>query len=130
MSGSSVWSRSRTVLVKASVSCPTVAAFVALLGILFHNAPALADGCPAPSFAAADEFTVGLVPTSLVTADFNGDGKPDIAVSDQDGVSVLLGKGGGTFQSAVNYRSGGRADYPDSLAVGDFNGDAKPDLVV
>src|SRR6266480_5989137 len=70
MSGSSVWIRSRTVLVKASVSFPTVAAFVVLLGILFHNAPALADdGCPAPSFAAADEFTVGLVPTSLVTAE-------------------------------------------------------------
>src|SRR5439155_690451 len=42
-------------------------------------------------------------------------------------VSVLLGNGDGTFQTAVNYALG---NYPYAVAVGDFNGDAKPDLAV
>jgi hypothetical protein len=42
-------------------------------------------------------------------------------------VSVLLGKGDGTFQTAVNYGAGTGA-Y--SVAVGDFNHDGKPDLAV
>jgi hypothetical protein len=60
--------------------------------------------------------------------DLNGDGKPDLAVaSAMGGVFVLLGKGDGTFQPAVNYAAGG---FPGSLAVGDFNGDGKADLAV
>jgi hypothetical protein len=40
--------------------------------------------------------------------DFNGDGIPDFAVANylSNDVSVLLGKGDGTFQAAVNYASG------------------------
>ena len=42
---------------------------------------------------------------SLQTGDFNGDGKPDIAVANLSGssVSVLLGVGDGTFHDAVSY---------------------------
>ena len=40
---------------------------------------------------------------------------------------MLLSKGDGTFQPAVNYGAG---TNPDSVAIGDFNGDAKSDLVV
>ena len=43
-------------------------------------------------------------------------------------VGVLLGNGDGTFQTAVNYGSGGYA--PMSVTVADLNGDGKPDLVV
>jgi len=65
---------------------------------------------------------------SLAVGDFNGDGKPDLAVVNGDNtVSVLLAKGDGSFQAHVDYSTGVN---PSSLVIGDFNGDGKPDLVV
>lgn len=68
--------------------------------------------------------------TSLAVADVNGDGKPDIVVTNADDntVSVLLGNGDGTFQTAVAYGSGGDAVW--SVSVADVNSDGKPDLLV
>ncbi len=43
-------------------------------------------------------------------------------------VSVLLGNGDGTFQTAVSYNSGGES--ATSIAVADVNGDGNPDLLV
>ncbi len=72
---------------------------------------------------------------SVVIADVNGDGKPDIVVtntgggSNSDGsVGVLLGNGDGTFQPVALYDSGGW--QPGWLAVADVNGDGFPDLIV
>lgn len=68
---------------------------------------------------------------SVAVADFNGDGKLDLAVV--NGVmgtySILLGKGDGTFQPAATYAAGGTR-YQASVAAGDFNGDGKPDLAL
>jgi hypothetical protein len=62
-------------------------------------------------------------------ADFDGDGKADLAVANRgdNSLSVLLGNGDGTFQTHVDYALGGG---PSSVAYGDFNGDGRPDLVV
>lgn len=68
----------------------------------------------------------GIVELSqFAAADFNGDGKTDLAFTSSGGttVSVMLGKGDGTFQSPVTYAAGSV-----SIAVGDFNGDGIPDL--
>ncbi len=61
--------------------------------------------------------------TAVVVADFNGDGKPDLAVAGGS-LLVMLGNGDGTFKAGIN--TGARVNL---MAVGDFNGDGKPDLV-
>jgi len=66
----------------------------------------------------------------VAVGDFNGDGKLDLAVADSNypgSISVLLGKGDGSFQKAVSFGAG---TGPTSVAVGDFNGDGRSDLAV
>jgi len=82
------------------------------------------------TFQPAVSYNVGSpgLPTEgglLVVADFNGDGRLDLASSAVAGVSVLLGNGDGTFQAAVNV-----APLSGPLAVGDFNGDGRVDIVI
>ena len=80
-----------------------------------------------PSFATPVNYAAGDNPQAVVTGDFNGDGKLDLAVANYYGstVSVLRGNGYGTFQPALSSATG---SYPLSLAVGDFNGDGKADV--
>jgi hypothetical protein len=72
----------------------------------------------------------GFAPQSVAVADLNGDGKPDVLVSNSNSnnVGVLLGKGDGTFRAPLIYSTGG--NFPLSVAIADVNGDGKPDLVV
>ena len=76
----------------------------------------------------------GTDPIATVTGDFNGDGRPDLAVANanphriRDCVAVLLGQADGTFAAAATYDSG--STYAGALAIGDLNGDGCPDLAV
>jgi hypothetical protein len=68
-------------------------------------------------------------PQALVAADFNGDGRLDLATANEISrdLSILLGVGDGTLQAERRLAKGGR---PRRLATGDFNGDGRPDLAV
>ena len=81
----------------------------------------------------------GIFPYQVVSADFNGDGIPDLAVLDacspnpdcgaKNGVvTTLLGNGNGTFTATATTPAGGYDPY--GIVVGDFNGDGIPDLAV
>ena len=61
----------------------------------------------------------------FVSADFNGDGKPDIAVLAGGTISVFIGNGDATFQAPSNTPTPGSC-----LATGDVNRDGKLDLIV
>ena len=91
--------------------------------LLTFNVNAQASFLPATTFAACNS------PFSILNADFNGDGKADLAVLNYyDGkVSILLGNGAGGFGAATDFTVGG---YPHSFTSADFNGDSKIDLAV
>jgi hypothetical protein len=80
------------------------------------------------TFGAATTYAAGRGPTGVAVGDLDDDGKPDLAVANQDGneVSVLLGHGDGTFGAATAYATG---LHPNMIAMVDLNGDGKPDLV-
>jgi hypothetical protein len=84
------------------------------------------------TFQGAGTYFSGGAANSVVVADLNEDGHPDLVVAngggDRGSLGVLLGNGDGTFQSTVNYDSGGYEAR--SVAVGDLNRDGHLDLVV
>src|SRR5437870_98900 len=83
--------------------------------------------------AAGSPFPLGGVLGDMVSADFNGDGIPDLAVASAyataPDINILLGKGDGTFSTA-NGSPIPTVASPFSVGAGDFNGDENLDLAV
>ena len=73
------------------------------------------------------DYSTDVSPQDVTTADFNGDGKLDLAVpTGNNTISILLGNGTGTFPTHTEY---GVPGHPIAIATGDFNNDGKIDLV-
>jgi hypothetical protein len=85
------------------------------------------------SFAAAVHYAAGVGPSGLAAADFNGDGRADIAVANYgflgqgSTVSLLRNNGSGGLLAPVAYPAG---TAPWKLAAGDLDGDGDQDLGV
>jgi hypothetical protein len=74
------------------------------------------------------DYLIGKGSTNVQAADVNRDGKPDLIAANYGNgtVSVLLGKGDGTFNTPLVYAT----SLPSLLQVNDVNRDGKPDLIV
>lgn len=82
---------------------------------------------PGVSYGASDDLGY------VAVADFNGDGKLDIAATDSQGgvVQIFLGNGDGTFSIGGAYPTDtGEGPYPQNVVTGDFNQDGVIDLAI
>ena len=92
------------------------------------------DGTFTP--ATGSPISVGVDPFALVAADFNQDGKTDLAVANYglitdhptQSLSLLLGNGDGTFTQYGTPTQLG--DSPNDLVAADYNGDGTTDLAI
>jgi Bacterial Ig-like domain (group 3)/MBG domain (YGX type)/FG-GAP-like repeat len=82
------------------------------------------------TFSVAATPATGQFPVAMTVADWNMDGIPDIAITNDrsNNVTILLGQGDGTFVAAPT--SPATNNGPALIATGDFNGDDKPDFIV
>jgi len=108
-----------------------IASLCALLSLVGFKAQAQTY-----AFGTASSAAPGLSSTSppqgnapIVTADFNGDGIPDVAIlgsaSGGQALSIFLGRPDGSFAPRVDY-----SVQATGFTVGDFNGDGKLDVIV
>jgi hypothetical protein len=99
------------------------------IGTLLNNGAGFAPATITQAQASTAIYGSMQVATYVASGDFNHDGQMDIAVAATayiaTGISILLGNGNGTFQTAAQYGAG----MSGPIAAGDFNGDGKLDLV-
>ncbi|PYT35519.1 MAG: hypothetical protein DMF52_10235, partial [Acidobacteria bacterium] len=89
------------------------------------------------TFAHEARFPMGDLPRAIALGDFNADGKKDLAVVHQcdqypcplEELSILLGLGGGTFETKHFNLSGAVQPALLGLGVADFNSDGHQDLI-
>lgn len=84
-------------------------------------------------FEARSSSQILYEPQAVAVADFNHDGKMDVATitfGDTGQAAILLGNGNGTFQPAVYYEVDSRDESLSWITAADFNGDGNADLAV
>src|SRR5258706_1200283 len=103
-------------------------AVFALLPLLTLATPADAQSL---SFLRPQYFRMANNYSSLVTGDFNRDGKMDIAIAQgASGVTVLLGNGDGSFRRIESAQGPTAGVFQSVVAAADFNSDGIVDLLV
>ncbi len=107
--------------ISSTTKCPSYAP-------CFPNDVYLNDGRGGFTFGSNVFTSLGTNPATIVIADLNGAGYPDLAVDrlQLSAVTIFLGNGAGQFTKGVNYET---EDEPWTLAVADVNGDGILDIV-
>ncbi|HXZ59421.1 MAG TPA: VCBS repeat-containing protein [Steroidobacteraceae bacterium] len=86
----------------------------------------LQDAAHPGHYLPAVSYATGPDPQSVAIGDLNGDGRPDLAVADSSGISVLFQDTAGRFFPKTAITTGGGCA---SVAIADLDGDGTPDLL-
>jgi hypothetical protein len=109
----------KTDLVFSMAECPDNSCATGLVSVLLGNG----DG----TFQSPITVSTEQVEFSLLIADFDGDGRPDVIAESYNGESsILLGNGDGSLRASSNLL----LPFGHDLVMGDFNADGKPDFTV
>lgn len=100
-----------------------------LAAILFGTLVFQGKAQTQPCFNAPVNYPLANKPLGIVSADFNGDAKPDLAVANNNShvISILTNQGTGSFSVTATYPV---ANDPGGVIAADLNGDGQPDLAV
>src|SRR6266446_1136229 len=113
------------------ISAKFASLFVLIISLLSPGSLAsMSHPCTgAPMFQSSQKIVIGQTPVAVVAGDFDGDGRPDLAVanSGSNDVSILLANRGHGLTVVTSVPVG---DGPRALAAGDLNADGTVDLVV
>ncbi|MBZ0270106.1 VCBS repeat-containing protein, partial [bacterium] len=91
-----------------------------------HNTLAILLGDGHGALGTAVEYDPGSNEGTLAVADFDGDGDPDVAITDYE-LAVYRNNGDATLSGPIHYPAG---LYPRDVEAGDLDGDGNADLVV
>ena len=107
-----------TVTIKANGFATATTSFILTVNKNICSQGNMAIGANQPTAAA---------PKAIAVADFNSDGKQDLAMANftPNSISIRLGNGSGGFTAAADVPVGAG---PVALAIGDFNADGNPDI--
>jgi hypothetical protein len=104
---------------------------LAIVSATNNNVIALLNNGAGFSASSGSPFSTGQGPSAIAVGDFNGDGKPDLAITNgtDSTATILLGDNTGVFvqapQSPLN-----NFNAPAALAAADVNSDGIEDLLV
>ena len=118
-------------VVTATISSTVVEGktITAQVGSYFNSADVGFTGCKSALFVPLPAIPSGRTPGTPIAADFNRDGKADIAFAPAGGpLTIWLSNGDGTFTSSIGYQP--PAKGVAGVASGDLNGDGKVDVAV
>jgi hypothetical protein len=86
----------------------------------------LQDAAHPGHYLPAVSYATGPDPLSVAIGDLNGDGKPDLAVADSSGISVLFQDAAGKLLPKITIATGSGCT---SVSIADLDGDGTPDLL-